>query len=127
MPLLPVAWGEVFDKLTILEIKQARLTSPAQQAHVAREHAELLACAGDLARFPPALAAAVAELKAINDTLWDIENGKRDCERRQCFDAHFIRLARDVYLYNDQRAAIKRRINDLLGSTLVEQKSHSGC
>ena len=63
-------------------------------------------------------------LHELNLALWDIEEGKRACEREQRFDAEFIQLARDVYLKNDQRAVIKRRINDLLGSDIREEKSH---
>ncbi len=127
MPCLPVAWGEVFDKLTILQIKAQRLTDPAQLANVERERREIEAVVGDLSRFPAGLTELVSQLKTVNASLWDIENGKRDCERRQSFDAAFVQLARQVYLGNDQRAAIKRQINVLLGSTLVEEKSHQGC
>ena len=66
----------------------------------------------------------VRQLKSVNGELWDIEDGKRDCERRQVFDARFIQLARAVYIKNDQRAAIKRRINEVLGSGIVEEKSY---
>jgi hypothetical protein len=124
IPLLPVAWGEVFDKLTILEIKQAALRDEAQRANVARERAAIEAVIGDRQRFPHGLQALVDALRQINLALWDIEEGKRVCERSQCFDAHFVELARNVYLKNDQRAAIKRQINLLLGSGLVEEKSH---
>ena len=124
IPLLPVAWGEVFDKLTILEIKQAALRDEAQRANVARERAAIEAVIGERQRFPHGLQALVDALRQINLALWDIEEGKRACERSQCFDAHFVELARNVYLKNDQRAAIKRQINLLLGSGLVEEKSH---
>lgn len=125
-PLLPVAWGEVFDKLTILEIKHARLTRPEQRANVAEERSAIDTIIGDPRQYPPALAELINELKVLNSELWEIEDGKRACERAQRFDEHFIRLARAVYLKNDRRAAIKREINDLLGSTLKEEKSHSG-
>jgi hypothetical protein len=124
MPHIPVAWGEVFDKLTILEIKRARLADPRQRVNVDREYAELHRVIGLLERFPAGLSALLEQLKSTNDALWDIEEGKRACERRQVFDADFIELARQVYLQNDQRAAIKRQINTLLGSALVEEKSH---
>lgn len=124
MPLLPVAWGEVFDKLTILEIKAERLDDPVKRANVERERAEIARVVGALERFPAGLVELMAQLKAINAELWEVEDGKRDCERRQCFDAAFVALARRVYVGNDQRAAIKRQINELLGSTLVEEKSH---
>lgn len=124
-PLLPVAWGEVFDKLTILEIKHERLTDAAKRGNVARERDAIAAVVGDMARFPQGLTALVAQLKEVNGELWDIEEGKRDCERRKCFDESFIHLARQVYIGNDKRAAVKRAINDLLGSELKEEKSYA--
>ena len=126
MPCLPVAWGEVFDKLTILQTKAERLDDPLKVANVERERAEIERVVGELDRFPPDLTELVSQLKEINAALWDVEDGKRDCERRQCFDASFVQLARRVYVGNDQRAAIKRQINVLLGSALVEEKSHQG-
>lgn len=123
-PLLPVAWGEVFDKLTILDIKLMHLREPAQQQRLRHEQSSIEAAIGDRGRFPPELGALVAQLRALNHQLWNIEEGKRACERAQCFDQDFIQLARDVYLKNDQRAVIKRRINDLLGSGIREEKSH---
>lgn len=125
MPMLPVAWGEVFDKLTILEIKAERLSDAAKIANVEREKQEILRVVGDMSRYPAALPTLVAELREINGKLWDIEDGKRACERTQTFDAHFIELARAVYKGNDLRAEIKRKINDCLGSTLKEEKSHA--
>lgn len=124
MPLLPVAWGEVFDKLTILQIKADKLQNPTQRANVTRERHQIDQVVGDLTRFPAGLPALVQALKDINTQLWDVEDGKRDCERRQCFDDRFVQLARQVYFGNDQRAAIKRQINTLLGSALVEEKSY---
>lgn len=124
MPHLPVAWGEVFDKLTILQIKADKLQDAAKLAHVNQERQAIEAVVGDMARFPVGLPALVRALKDINAQLWDVEDGKRDCERRQCFDDRFVQLARQVYFGNDQRAAIKRQINTLLGSALVEEKSY---
>lgn len=122
---VPVAVGELFDKITILRIKTRRLTNPDALANVRRE---LEALETEAAKVPAsdALTALVGELQAINDGLWDVEDGKRAHEREGRFDADFIALARRVYKENDQRAAIKRRINDLTGSTLVEEKSHGG-
>lgn len=124
MPHLPVAWGEVFDKLTILQIKADKLQNPTQRANVTRERHQIDQVVGDLTRFPAGLPALVQALKDINTQLWDVEDAKRDCERRQCFDDRFVQLARQVYFDNDQRAAIKRQINALLGSALVEEKSY---
>lgn len=124
MPQLPVAWGEVFDKLTILQIKTDKLQDAAKRANVNQERLAIEAVVGDMVRFPAGLPALVQALKDINTQLWDVEDAKRDCERRQCFDDGFVQLARKVYFGNDQRAAIKRQINELLGSALVEEKSY---
>lgn len=123
-PLLPVAWGEVFDKWTILTIKQERLQDEAKIANVAKERQEIEKVIGDVARFPADLGALVDALKAINAALWDIEDGKRRCEREKDFGADFIQLARLVYMKNDERARIKKDINLLLGSAIVEEKSY---
>lgn len=125
MPLLPVAWGEVFDKLTILQIKSERIKDAEKLRNVERERREIEAVVQTIDPYPDGLEECVNQLKAINGELWDIEDAKRDCERRKCFDEHFIRLARDVYIKNDLRANIKKRINHLLGSALVEEKSYS--
>ena len=124
-PQLPVAWGEVFDKLTILEIKHERLSDPEKKRNVLREHDSILSVVGDLKHYPESLGDLIARLKQTNGELWDIEEGKRDCERRKCFDDSFIQLARQVYIGNDKRAAVKREINDLLGSELKEEKSYA--
>ena len=124
-PLLPVAWGEVFDKLTNLEIKHERLTDPEKKRNVLREKESIAKVVGDLQRYPEGLSALIAKLKQTNGELWDIEEGKRDCERRKCFDESFIHLARQVYIGNDKRAAVKREINELLGSELKEEKSYA--
>ncbi|MFD2234491.1 DUF6165 family protein [Phaeospirillum tilakii] len=123
--LVPVSWGEVIDKITILEIKAERLSDPAKLANVRRE-LDALAAVRDR-EFPghAGLAALAGELKTINESLWEIEDEIRDCERAQDFGETFIRLARSVYVTNDRRAAVKRRINDLLGSDLVEEKSYA--
>jgi len=121
---IPVSVGELFDKITILRIKAARLSDPGQVANVRRELAELEAVAAGVPGSAE-LDALVARLQAINDALWDVEDGKRAHEREGRFDADFIELARRVYKENDQRAALKREINRVTGSTLVEEKSHA--
>ncbi|MBU1385229.1 MAG: hypothetical protein KKG14_04265 [Alphaproteobacteria bacterium] len=121
---IPVSVGELFDKITILKIKAARLSDPGQLENVRRELEELEAVATAAVTGSPALDDLVARLQAINDGLWDVEDGKRAHEREGRFDADFIALARRVYKENDQRAAIKREINRVTGSTLVEEKSH---
>jgi len=126
MIYIPVSAGELADKITILRIKRDRIGDAAKLAFVETELALLedvaeRACDGF--RTVPDL---VAELQAINEGLWDIEDGKRACERAKQFDAAFIALARRVYIDNDRRAAVKRRINEALGSAIVEAKSHQG-
>ncbi|MFJ6024098.1 DUF6165 family protein [Brevundimonas sp. NPDC092305] len=122
---VPVAVGELFDKITILRIKADRLVDPAKVANVRRELEALEAVARDVPASEQ-LDGLVAELTAINAGLWDVEDGKRAHEREGRFDDAFITLARRVYKENDERAAIKRRINELTGSTLMEEKSHAG-
>lgn len=124
MPKIPVSWGEIFDKETILRIKAKRLSSAEKRANVAREISELALVIGDTRRFPNALASLVQNLLSINEKLWDIEEGKRQAEKIKRFDESFIALARAVYIENDRRAAVKRQINVLLGSYIVEEKSY---
>jgi hypothetical protein len=121
--LVPVSIGELYDKITILMIKSERIADPVKLANVSRE-LELLRAVEAGLEGRVAAAPLVDELLAINRTLWDIEDAKRAHERRQDFGPAFIELARQVYLRNDRRAAVKRRINDLMGSTIVEEKSH---
>jgi uncharacterized protein with von Willebrand factor type A (vWA) domain len=122
---IPVSVGELFDKITILKIKAERLSDAGKLENVRRELESLEAVAADLPASPQ-LDALVEQLQAINAALWDVEDGKRAHEREGRFDAAFIDLARRVYKENDLRAAIKREINLLTGSTLVEEKSHAG-
>jgi hypothetical protein len=122
---IPVAVGELFDKITILRIKAARLSDAGQLDNVRRELAELEAVAAAVPGSAE-LDALIGQLQAVNDGLWDVEDGKRAHEREGRFDAAFIALARRVYRENDQRAGLKREINRLTGSTLVEEKSHGG-
>ena len=117
--------GEFLDKLTILEIKTERISDPAKLANVRRELDQLRATwtasplAGrDVARL-------VAELKALNVTLWEIEDRIRRHEAEQRFDGEFVQLARSVYRTNDRRAALKRELNLALGSDLLEEKSYT--
>jgi hypothetical protein len=120
----PVSCGELIDKLTILEIKAERIADPGKLANV-RDELRLLT---ELWEADPASATDIgterAELKRINEALWEIEDEIRVKERQQSFDARFIELARSVYRTNDKRAAVKRAINLKLGSRLVEEKSY---
>lgn len=124
-PQVPVAWGEVFDKWTILVIKSEKLVAEDALSNVARERLSIEQVIGDWHRYPATLMPLVEQLRQINEQLWNIEDGKRDCERRSQFDARFIELARQVYLQNDERARVKKEINTLLGSSLMEEKSYS--
>jgi hypothetical protein len=121
-----IAPGELIDKITILEIKGVRIAEEARLRNVRRELA-MLAAARD--RWLPdldALGPLVAELRAVNEALWDIEDEIRMCEHRGDFGPRFVALARSVYQRNDRRAALKRAINERLGSGLIEEKSYRG-
>jgi hypothetical protein len=126
MPCVPVSWGELLDKITILEIKTKRLAAPAAQANAAHELALLRAALAELAEAPPGLAALRGELAGANQLLWDIEDAIRRKEASGEFDAEFIALARAVYRNNDARSRIKRAINQLLGSEIIEEKQYVG-
>ncbi|QBB70278.1 hypothetical protein ELE36_07830 [Pseudolysobacter antarcticus] len=121
----PVSFGELIDKLTILEIKAARITDAAKLANVRVELNMLDTTWNAAAASRIDITAQRTRLKAVNEKLWDIEDHIRLKEKAQAFDAEFIALARAVYFENDDRAAIKREINQLLGSTLVEEKSYA--
>jgi len=125
MPLLvPISVGELLDKLTILEIKAAAIGDPAKLANVERELRELEAVRQREVAAPAEVTPLYAELKVVNQALWDVEDRLRECERAGKFDAGFVELARSVYRHNDRRAVLKRRINELTGSELVEEKSY---
>jgi hypothetical protein len=119
-----VSPGELIDKITILEIKSERIEDPAKLANVRLELAALVTVRDREVAPSAELTGVVAELKEVNEGLWRIEDEIRDCERRQDFGPAFIALARSVYRQNDRRAALKRRINDLLCSRIIEEKSY---
>ena len=126
--LVPVAAGELFDKKTILQIKRERIAAPEQRANVERELALLAEVADRVASSTARrgeLEALEAQLRGINEQLWDLENSVRACERETRFDDAFVQTARSIYAGNDRRAGVKRQINLLLGSSLVEEKSHT--
>jgi len=123
--LAPVSPGELIDKLTILQIKSRRIDDAAKLANVRRELDVLTQCWKRSPWGSADVAADEAALLAVNERLWDIEDRIRDKERAKAFDAGFIELARAVYIENDQRAAIKKRINTALGSAIVEEKSYA--
>ena len=120
-----IAPGELIDKITILQIKADRFEDAAKLANVRAELATLEA-ARDAAIPPsPELDELAAALRAVNERLWEIEDDIRDCERAEDFGAGFVALARAVYRTNDRRAALKRDINLLLGSRLIEEKGYT--
>ncbi len=120
----PVSYGELIDKITILEIKSRRITDDAKLANVRNELDLLNATWGNSAASQTDIVDERAKLLAVNELLWDIEDRIRLKERAQAFDQEFIELARAVYFRNDERAAFKREINLKLGSELVEEKSY---
>jgi hypothetical protein len=122
--LVPVSYGELLDKIAILQIKSERMTDPAKLANVRNELSALEqtwmahpAASGDVAKLR-------ADLKAVNERLWEIEDDIRVKEKDRAFDEEFVRLARSVYFENDDRARLKKEINLALGSTYVEEKSY---
>ena len=121
---VPISPGELLDKITILRIKSARMSDAAKLVNV-RHELRLLEQLWRAA-LPPGvdLASEEGALEAVNGKLWDVEDLLRDQEAEKRFDAKFIELARAVYVTNDERAAIKKRINVKLGSALVEEKSY---
>jgi Family of unknown function (DUF6165) len=120
----PVSFGELIDKITILEIKSRRITDDTKLANVRNELDLLNATWANDAASQTDIAAERGRLLAVNETLWDIEDKIRLKERAQEFDQEFIELARAVYFRNDERAAFKRDINLKLGSQLIEEKSY---
>jgi hypothetical protein len=124
-PLVPVSWGELLDKVSILQIKAERITAPAALTNVRNELSLLQASAAPLAD-NPRLTEWMRALKDVNETLWVIEDRIREKESEGRFDAEFIELARSVYATNDRRAKIKREINLAVGSQLIEEKSYKG-
>ncbi len=122
--LAPISAGELVDKITILRVKAERIGDAAKEANVRKELALLEGIAAEKLTPSAELDRLTAELTEINAALWDIEEGKRACERTQDFGPEFIQLARRVYLDNDKRAAVKRQINSLSGSEIFEEKSY---
>jgi len=122
--LVPVSPGELLDKITILRIKSERVRDAAKLANIRRELALLEQTRQQFVPADAPLQEDELQLLQVNSQLWDIEDRIREHEARQRFDAEFIELARSVYLRNDERAAIKHRINAKLNSVIVEEKSY---
>ena len=121
---VPVSPGEVLDKITILEIKSERISDAGKVANVKRELELLSASWLEAVDVDDTVNRIHAELKTINEALWEIEDDIRDKERAREFDQVFIDLARSVYVTNDQRANAKKELNIYLGSEIVEEKSY---
>jgi len=121
---VPVSFGELIDKITILEIKSRHISDPAKLANVHNELNLLNATWANHHASQTDISSERARLLAVNEALWDIEDRIRLKEKAQAFDGEFIELARSVYFQNDERAAVKREINLKLGSQLVEEKSY---
>jgi hypothetical protein len=124
-PLVPVSWGELIDKITILEIKSERIRSEASLHNIRAELSQLEAVAASVLAQDERVRSARRNLKQLNETLWDVEDRIRAKERDQQFDQEFIGLARSVYKTNDSRSAIKREINAHTASPLVEEKQYT--
>ena len=123
--VIAVPAGELIDKITILEIKAGKMKDPAKLAHVKDELKQLQQVRDRRLPSSGRLDQLVAELREVNLQLWQVEDTIRECERKKDFGPGFIRLARDVYHQNDRRAALKRSINELTGSRLIEEKSYA--
>lgn len=123
--LVPVSFGELLDKISILEIKQARMADARSLANVGRELEALREAFAAAGADHPGLTTLRARLREINEALWDIEDRIRAKEAQEAFDEDFVELARAVYQTNDRRSAVKREINRLLGSELVEEKQYT--
>lgn len=123
-PRVPVSYGELIDKITILEIKAERIGDAAKRARVRTELTLLEKVWGEDPASQANIEAERDGLRAVNEALWEIEDCIRLKEKRRSFDAEFIELARSVYIRNDERAALKRAINEKLGSSLMEEKSY---
>jgi len=124
MVRIPVSWGELFDKITILEIKGRRIEDAAKRANITRELEALQEVSRSQRDRGRELDRLVTKLRAVNETLWDIEDDIRACARSGDFSDRFIQLAGSVYVTMDQRAVLNLNINRLLGSELVLEMSY---
>ena len=123
-PLIPISWGELIDKITILEIKQTYIKSPIALTNINKE----LSYLNEIVENSTGVAEPISDLKQqlldVNKRLWQVEDDIRDKELKQDFDIGFIELARRVYRLNDERAKLKKSINQVLNSELIEEKSY---
>ena len=124
-PYIPVSWGELFDRKTILQIKLKKLQTKSALKNVKKEYTQLSTIFNKNFSKNSNAQKHMLDLKKINQKLWDIEDLIRDKERNKAFDKDFIKLARSVYFTNDDRSRIKRTINETFGSELIEEKSYA--
>ncbi|MGB5327275.1 MAG: DUF6165 family protein [Gammaproteobacteria bacterium] len=122
--LIPISPGELLDKITILQIKAERIADPVKVANVKTELDMLNKVWSEAVEVDAEITTLTAELKAVNEALWEIEDDIRDEERNKRFNERFIELARAVYVTNDERANAKKKVNLHLNSTIVEEKSY---
>ena len=123
-PLIPISWGELFDKLTILQIKLENLQDKNALKNVKIEYDQLHIIYNKNFLENEKAKLLIINLKKINQKLWNIEDEIREKERNKTFDEEFIKLAREVYITNDQRSHIKRNINETFDSKIIEEKSY---
>ena len=124
-PLIPISWGELFDKMTILQIKLKNLKTKSALKNVKTEYDQLSKIFDKNFSKNTNAKKLFSDLTKINHKLWEIEDLIRDKERNKTFDKEFIELARNVYFTNDERSRIKRNINETFGSKIIEEKSYS--
>jgi hypothetical protein len=122
--LIPISPGELLDKITILQIKAERIADPVKVANVKTELEMLEKVWREAVADDDVIRALSAELKSVNEALWEIEDDIRDEERNKRFGERFIELARAVYVTNDERANAKKKVNLHLNSSIVEEKSY---
>lgn len=123
--LIPTSVGDLLDKLTILEIKEQRITDAVKLQNVHKEQSALLAIVEQSLKLDSIVRETMEALRQVNLRLWEVEDALRECEARQQFDERFVSLARSVYINNDERATLKKKINELTGSQLIEEKSYA--
>jgi len=121
---VPISWGELVDKITILEIKMDRIHDEKKLENIAKELQALKVVFERGCEDPEKIHQVKSSLREANEQLWDIEDDIRKCEKEKDFSQRFIELARSVYMTNDRRAALKREINTILKSELFEEKSY---
>ena len=121
---VPISWGELVDKITILEIKMDRIRDMDKRENINKELQALRLIFDHGCSEPEMIRQLKAELRKVNEKLWQIEDDIRKCEKKKDFSQQFIDLARAVYITNDQRSALKRKINEVLKSELFEEKSY---